>query len=320
MENSENFENVRCPACGSAGPFRAFEAKERMLGTMDSFRYLECIACHTLWLKNPPENMGRYYPSDYYSFGDQTSKAGNPASLRNIAKRAVIQKRFGHSSILGGLLQNKFSSYLEWLQPDYFDMNKSVLDLGCGSGFFLASMANAGFRNLKGLDPFNKEAIRLKSGVFIDNKDVFSESGRFHGVMLHHSFEHMDQPLEVLSHIHKILEDDGFLLIRIPIAESSAWAEYGPLWVQLDAPRHYFIHSRKGLENLFSLAGFRLDKVVHDSYSLQYWGSELYKKDMPLSEGTKPFSQTQLSEWTKKAEENNRNGRGDQACFYLRKK
>jgi 2-polyprenyl-3-methyl-5-hydroxy-6-metoxy-1,4-benzoquinol methylase len=76
--------------------------------------------------------------------------------------------------------------------------------------------------------------------------------------MLHHSFEHMDNPCGVLKQIDKLLNPDGELLIRIPVSDSFAWRKYGVDWFQLDAPRHFFLHTTKSIALLAKNSGFVL--------------------------------------------------------------
>ena len=115
-----------------------------------------------------------------------------------------------------------------------------------------------------------------------------------------------------------------FVLIRIPVV-SAAWGEYGVDWVQLDAPRHLYLHTEKSLGLLADQAGFRITNVDYDSWSFQFWGSEQYRMDIPLRDprsyavdpSRSSFTSAQMSAFQARAEEWNRDRRGDQACFFL---
>ena len=145
--------------------------------------------------------------------------------------------------------------------------------------------------------------------------------------MTHHSFEHMQDPLEVLKRFYQLLKPDRFLLIRVPIVSSFAWRHYGVHWVAIDAPRHLYLHSLKSVEMLSKRAGFRLIDVVFDSTEFQFIGSELYLRDIPLSDSdtygrnskNSIFSQNQIEAYRQKANELNLRNDGDQACIYLYK-
>ena len=121
----------------------------------------------------------------------------------------------------------------------------------------------------------------------------------------------------------------GAVLIRIPVGGCFVWKKYGVNWVQLDAPRHFFLHTEKSLRLVAEPAGLELTDVVSDSKGFQFWGSEQYLRDVPLKDARSPFTnpagQTlftaeQLAAYAAEAEQLNARGKGDQACFYLRAK
>jgi SAM-dependent methyltransferase len=44
-----------------------------------------------------------------------------------------------------------------------------------------------------------------------------------------------------------LLACKGIIVVRIPAVSSYAWERYGVAWMQLDAPRHFFLHSPKSM-------------------------------------------------------------------------
>ena len=116
-------------------------------------------------------------------------------------------------------------------------------------------------------------------------------------------------------------------MIRVPTVTSWAWRSYGVDWVQLDAPRHLFLHSLQSMNTLAEQQGFKLENVVYDSFAFQQWGSEQYKKDIALhdensyavSPEKSPFSSADIREFEEHSKKLNESKSGDQAAFYLRK-
>jgi hypothetical protein len=116
-------------------------------------------------------------------------------------------------------------------------------------------------------------------------------------------------------------------VIRIPTVSSYAWKHYGVNWVQLDAPRHFYLHSLESMRFLVEQAGLKLSEVVYDSTAFQFWASEQYALNIPLyddrSYAVSPkrsyFTKEQIAAFEKRASELNRTNLGDQAAFYLRK-
>lgn len=116
-------------------------------------------------------------------------------------------------------------------------------------------------------------------------------------------------------------------MIRTPLASSYAWEKYKENWVQLDAPRHFFIHTPKSIAILCQKSGLQISDIVYDSHELQFYGSEQYKKGIPLlsknlymlNPEQSTFLPKRIKQFKKKAEILNKLGRGDQAAFWVTK-
>ncbi len=70
-----------------------------------------------------------------------------------------------------------------------------------------------------------------------------------------------------------------------------------------------------------------MDEIAYDSTAFQFWGSEQYVRDIPLSDhrsyyvnpDRSIFTEKQMADYAACAAELNAHSRGDQAVFYLRK-
>jgi SAM-dependent methyltransferase len=159
-----------------------------------------------------------------------------------------------------------------------------------------------------------------ENGVRVLKRSVHEVAGEWDLIMYHHSFEHVPDPLRELTAVSRLLVPGGCCLLRVPTVASYAWEHYREHWVQLDAPRHYYLHSVKSIDLLAANTGFKLRNVVFDSTKDQFQGSELYAKGIPLASGKGVFSSSQERRWKRAARKLNREERGDQAAFYLIKK
>jgi len=318
--------SYQCGICNNTKENKTYQAREMMFGTRETFEYFMCPSCSCLQITTPPENMAPYYPAEYYSYNQELI----PAAAwwkRNFKRQRT--RYFLHEKGLLGKLQTKLFGppFLEpWAKMTNLDVDSKVVDIGCGIGCLLSRLANEGFSDLSGIDPYIEKGIDHPNRFRIYKKDIHELSEQFDFIMLHHSFEHMLNPQTSLKAIYDLTKPEGRVLIRIPVI-SWAWEYYGVNWCGLDAPRHFWLHSTNSMEQLCRQCNFEIEDVLYDSTGYMFWGSEQYLRDIPLMDPrslwTGPtetlFSESELSEWEKRADELNLQKRGDQACFLLRK-
>ena len=323
--------HLACRICGNSENNREHQFREMMFGSRETFDYLECGACGTLQIIEIPD-LSRHYPQDYYSLSSADGLYIGKHFRRRIAARFAGDYFMRGNNFPGKYLAEK----KEWLRfnfPDSLreplleiDFRSRILDFGCGSGKLLQNLYFYGFRNLTGADAFIEKDIFYPNGIKIYKRRLGEINDKFDLVMLHHSFEHLPDPLETLQEIRRLLEKDKFCLLRIPVV-NYAWEKYGKNWVQLDPPRHLFLYTEKSLRILAENAGFAIEKVVYDSEEFQFWASEYYAKDIAMNEpdwfklnfNESLFTEAQFNEWKAEAKQLNAEKRGDQACFYLKK-
>lgn len=296
-----------------------------MLGTRDEFLYFQCLDCQCLQIAEVPADLSKYYKFGYYSFSEH--KKGLLKGLKGwITKRSVRHWAF-KSGPLDKLL-SYFSPQAKYKIFEGFDVDTSsrILDVGCGDGRkFLYPLAAVGFNNLLGCDPFLDSEILYENGLQIFKGDIFAIKSKQDIITFHHSFEHVTNPYETLKKAAELLDSDGLCIIRIPTASSYAWELYRTDWVQLDAPRHIFVHSTKSISLLAEAVGLKLIKTDFDSSHFQFTASEKYRKGIPLRVPEKRGVLDYLKyKWRKRrfrkmAKKLNQEGRGDQAIFYFKK-
>jgi 2-polyprenyl-3-methyl-5-hydroxy-6-metoxy-1,4-benzoquinol methylase len=294
-------------------------------GKRDKFEYVECSNCGCLQIIEVPTNLSRYYPDEYYT--DRRFPKKNSLKYFILRKKAIYS--FTGKGLVGKYLtrNNRIVSDPFWFNKCGINFNSKILDIGCAYGYMLGELYAAGFSNLTGIDPFIKEDIYYANGFKIFKKEIHEVDEQFDFITMHHSFEHTPNPFEVFENLYRILKPDRFALIRIPVADSFAWKKYGVNWVQLDAPRHLFLHTSKSMELVANRTGFKIVDVTYDSTEFQFWGSEQYLRDIPLnsdiSYNVNPqksiFTKDKIDTYRKEAKMLNLNKQGDQACFYLYK-
>lgn len=325
-----NQQNLQCRICNNTEHNLTYEVREMMLGLRDMHTYFECADCGCLQITQVPENIQEYYPSeDYYSYDAVKAVGGIKGKLIKMRDRYAAT-----GDCFAGRLMQRIQPHdkLPSLRHAKVTLDSKVLDVGCGAGHLLHSMKEAGFKNLLGVDPFNAKEINYQNGLKIQAKslhdlNVDNDAGDWDLIMFNHSFEHVFDQHEVLEKVMKLLKPNGVCMIRIPTVTSWAWRSYGIDWVQLDAPRHLFLHSLQSINVLAEKKGFKLEEVIYDSFAFQQWGSEQYKQDIALHDENSyavnpensPFSDDDIRKFEAHSKELNMSKSGDQAAFYLRK-
>jgi len=325
--SEEEIENVKCRICGNAGDNKTYAVREMMFGTRESFRYVQCAACGCLQIAEIPPDMSRYYPAGYYSFNLSPQRAF-AHRLKNFIKRPRYRYAVLNRGILGRLLYLLFpNKSLRRLSHVRLTEDSRILDVGCGTGSYLYWLRTIGLTHLLGIDPYIEKDIEYDNGLRIVKTSLHELEGTWDLIMFNASLEHMPDQLGTLTDAARLLEDGGTCLVRIPMVSSYAWEHYGVNWVQLDAPRHLYLHSVRSLTLVAERAGLTIDRTLHDSTEFQFWGSEQYVRSIPLvserSWSENPsrsiFSPADIRTFRRRAEDLNRQGRGDQGAFYLKK-
>jgi SAM-dependent methyltransferase len=312
--------NFKCRVCDNSLDNKEYIITEMMFGTREQFKYVQCALCSCLQIAEIPSDMQPYYPpQSYYSYRPAEIKKSLKSKIGLLIRKRIMDYHIDKFNILG-FLATQFSRYknqLEWIkQLKGLKYSSEILDIGCGSGSLLIQLNELGFSKLTGIDPFIDGDINYKTGVQILKKNISELDKKFDVIMLHHAFEHMDNPNETFNLFYKFLKPDGRLLIRIPLADSFCWRKYGVSWFQIDAPRHFFIHTVRSISFLAKHHGFDISSIEYDSTERQFYGSEKYIRDKALFENVN-FKAKMLNEWKKQADWLNKINDGDQACFVL---
>jgi 2-polyprenyl-3-methyl-5-hydroxy-6-metoxy-1,4-benzoquinol methylase len=138
-----------------------------------------------------------------------------------------------------------------------------LLDVGSITGHFLDQARSAGF-DVIGVEPDPWAADYARQHFQLDIREQFLAEARFAAasfgvVVMLHVMEHLPNPKETLAEIHRILADDGILMVEIPIIDAAATKTMGA------RHRHYvFDHTlfmtRSTCARFLDEAGF---EIVH---------------------------------------------------------
>jgi 2-polyprenyl-3-methyl-5-hydroxy-6-metoxy-1,4-benzoquinol methylase len=288
-----------------------------LCGTREKFNYFECTRCGCLQITEYLENIAEHYGEGYYSFKDVDEAYFKINPLKRFLKKELIKHYVEHKSFIGRLCSFYYKNPYYYLENTDINFESSIIDVGCGVGSLIVDMKYNGFKNLHGVDPFIEKNLHYTCGVTVEKKDLFNVNNKYDLVMLHHSLEHMPNQHEVFQGLKNLIDENGLIIIRIPLSGCYAWKKYGVNWYAIDPPRHYYMHTPQSMEILAEEAGLRVDWVRYDSTASQFYRSEELEQDIAFPERSGKIDPHRLKQMKIFTEELNESQQGGQACFYL---
>ena len=209
-----------------------------------------------------PEDLPKYYKSeDYISHTD---------SKRNLLEKVyhIVRKRSLKSKLK---LVNSFSSD-----------NKQLLDIGCGTGDFLATAQKDGWQ-VTGVEP-DQQARQIANSktnnAVFDIKHLESlQQNSFDVITLWHVLEHLPQLEMHIKLLQYLLKPNGTLVIAVPNYNSYDAQYYKEFWAAYDVPRHLWHFSKASISKLFAKEAMEVERIlpmVFDAYYVSLL-SEKYK-------------------------------------------
>lgn len=234
------------------------ETKDYTL-TGESFQLLHDPVLDMLVTKPQPEDLGKYYDSeDYISHTD--------------SKKSLVDKIY--QTVKGYNLKSKLS-----LIESYSSKEKTLLDVGAGTGDFLAVARRHGWE-IFGVEP--NVLAKLKASekdieLFI-NLDALPQK-KFDVITLWHVLEHLPNLDEQISKLVGLLSDSGTLIVAVPNFKSYDAGYYKQFWAAFDVPRHLWHFSRNSVQRIFEKHGMKVVKVkpmIFDAFYVSLL-SEKYK-------------------------------------------
>ena len=232
-------ENVVCDFCGADDATLVFRAKDTNYHFEGEFSVVRCRVCDLTYLNPRPDvqTLGAYYPADEYACYVPTEDPKGLSSNHPFS-RAVRSLDIGTGS---------------------------VCDIGCGIGTFLVAAQNSGWA-VTGIEPNDKARRlchdRLGTEVVFPSLEAASFGpASFDVVTLWHVLEHLPSPRQTLQEIHRLLKDEGILVLAVPNFDSLERHIWGPNWVAVMAPTHLYHFTESTLGRHVRSCGYEIQAL-----------------------------------------------------------
>jgi 2-polyprenyl-3-methyl-5-hydroxy-6-metoxy-1,4-benzoquinol methylase len=265
-----------CHLCGGEGRLAYSGLQDRLFDAEGSWNLKRCADpdCGLIWLDPMPlpEDLGKAYTRYYtHAARDGVGRSGLLKRFYWAMKRGYCAVKYNYQPrpvsladrLVGKLL------YLFPLRRSEVDADARylpvvpggrVLDVGCGSGDWLALMKEMGWR-VAGVD-FDQNAVKIAQERGLDVVCGALEQQKhpddsFDAVTLNHVIEHVPNPIETVKECLRILKPGGTLVVLTPNASSATHRIFKQDWRGLEPPRHLHIFSTRSLRDLHVRAGFK---------------------------------------------------------------
>jgi 2-polyprenyl-3-methyl-5-hydroxy-6-metoxy-1,4-benzoquinol methylase len=262
-----------CKICGDFNVELLFRSEGKRYAPGEYFHLYRCENCSGVYIYPTMEfaELQRYYPSDYQPHDPNQPKSVHIRqfgmdSLRqfvygckpNSGARKVIYGR----KFLSGIFDRLTYRSLPWPK-----CQGTLLDIGCGSGVYLATVKSLGWNGI-GIES-NLRAARYANrhlGLAVEAGDfegaAFPEK-HFDAITMWHSLEHFSDPKKIIRKVRLLLKDDGVLMIGLPNFSSLDQRFFRESWNGLEIPLHVCHFTPESIQYLLKECGFKSIKVVH---------------------------------------------------------
>lgn len=244
-----NIHYDNCPICESKELTHYLNANDWGYSKKD-FEIVTCSICTFAFTQDAPdqESIADYYHhADYVSHTD--TNEGLFFKIYHIVRKTMLNKK------------------RNWVEKH--SKKASILDIGAGTGYFLANMKNNAWEVL-GFEPEKKarEVAKEKHDIdLIDNFDeIFKSNKKFDAVSMWHVLEHVHELDLYFNYFKKLLNKNGKVFIAVPNYSSYDSKFYKKDWAAWDVPKHLWHFNPKSFKTLAEKHNFELEKM----YSLPF--------------------------------------------------
>jgi SAM-dependent methyltransferase len=243
ISTSQTIRYDKCPACSGTKIHEVLICKDYTV-SKEKFSVWHCDTCTLRFTQDVPteEKIGPYYQAEEYISHSNTNK-GLINRVYQWVRNYTIKKK------------------VSLIQKQSGKSTGAILDVGCGTGEFLAGMKSAGWA-VQGLEPdegARTQASAITGTTIGEPEDLFSLSQKYDVITMWHVLEHVHRLHEYLDRFQELLAEGGVILIAVPNYTSTDATHYQEHWAAYDVPRHLYHFSPKSIDHLMAGHGFGVD-------------------------------------------------------------
>jgi 2-polyprenyl-3-methyl-5-hydroxy-6-metoxy-1,4-benzoquinol methylase len=254
----------QCRRCGADGRVLHERLHDRILHAPGEWALRTCDRCRLAWLDPQPQvdDLARLYDGEYMTH------AASPADAHvGAVTRRYLAAAYGYGGPPVGAgrrsavtaIDDALGGQVCWLP---FRPGGTLLDVGCGSGAFLARMRALGWQ-VAGVEPDPAAAAVARDVHGLDVEVDITPSGTrpFDAITMHHVIEHLPDPFATVAALARRLSEGGRLVVVTPNIESVGRRRFGARWVHWDPPRHLWLFSLTALQEVATAAGLKVERA-----------------------------------------------------------
>jgi SAM-dependent methyltransferase len=195
------------------------------------------------------------------------------ADLQTLAQ-LYAGSTFDYGTEVDGL-KRTYGRYLSRLDR-ILGSKDSLLEIGCGNGFFLEEALLRGFKNVRGVEPsaeaVSKASAHLRNSIVCDiMRPGLFEPGSFDAICMFQVFDHISDPASLLDQCFHVLKPGGVVLIlnhNIEALSARILGERSPI-IDIE---HTYLYSPETLSRLVQAHGLLVQEtgMVWNHYTVHY--------------------------------------------------
>ena len=248
----------RCRFCAAPPEFQSIKGNYVYGGRAEQ-HFWHCSRCRMIYLDPPmsEQEEDRFYKQEFEKYMDQRS--GKDTDWSGPEKHFAANQR-------------EVRRRMPFLEP-YLKEKKTVLELGCSSGFMLSALKNEGME-VFGIDPSGGfiEYVKGKGiPVFTDDEDFKKTMSAPLDLIIHYYvFEHIRHPVEFINKYMAWIKRGGVMIFEVPCATDPLVELYKvPAFEQFYwSVAHHWYFTKESLSRVLEKTGYSFELLPEQRYDI----------------------------------------------------